>query len=324
MLAEEAQLNGADGIALDTAGDLYIAVNDSNRLYRLSPADGSLTRLADRSDRLSYPTQPAFDTNARSTTLHLTTGAFMNGVADIEAFDATGLPLPDDAAYGRRVSGERLPVGHAHRTAWRAGLSQVLAGRRFPSAALGRRVAPVDAGQVAGLLVLLGVVGVLTAIVGSGIEAGPVKFPSIPGSRQKPLALASALVAAGGVAWWAIQQQGDGIETAQSVATRAPPTAKLRLSLIPAASSIRVGNRVVIRAEVYNSLGQQLGRGQCQLDWSDSATNWSATTPCIATASEPSATKPGTHRFTARAQGLGGLLAQGSGTVEVTVHRKPR
>jgi len=33
------------------------------------------------------------------------------------------------------------------------------------------------------------VVGVLAAIVGSGIEAGPVKFPSIPGSRQKPLAL---------------------------------------------------------------------------------------------------------------------------------------
>jgi hypothetical protein len=59
------------------------------------------------------------------------------------------------------------------------------------------RVIRVDAGQVAGLLVLLGVVGVLAAIAGSGIEAGPVKFPSIPGSRQKPLALASVVVIAG-------------------------------------------------------------------------------------------------------------------------------
>lgn len=102
--------------------------------------------------------------------------------------------------------------------------------------------------------------------------------------------------------------------------TGAPPTARLRLSLIPAASSVRVGDRVSIHAEVYNSLGQQLGRGQCQLDWSDSATSWSAITPCIATVSEPSALKPGTHRVTARAQGLSGLLAQGSGTVEITVH----
>ena len=45
----------------------------------------------------------------------------------------------------------------------------------------------MSASDVAGLLVLLGVVGVLAAIVGSGVEAGPVKFPSIPGARQKPL-----------------------------------------------------------------------------------------------------------------------------------------
>jgi hypothetical protein len=59
----------------------------------------------------------------------------------------------------------------------------------------------VEAGQVAGLLVLLAVVGVLTAIVGSGVEPGPVKLPAIPGSRQKPLALVSVLVVAGGIAW---------------------------------------------------------------------------------------------------------------------------
>ena len=52
----------------------------------------TIRKLADRSDGLSYPTQPAFD----STTLYLTNGAFANGVADLEAFDvgATGLALP--------------------------------------------------------------------------------------------------------------------------------------------------------------------------------------------------------------------------------------
>ena len=64
----------------------------------------------------------------------------------------------------------------------------------------------MDAGQVAGLLVLLGVVGVLAAIVGSGVEAGPVKFPSIPSSRQKLLAVTSIAVIVGGVVWWIVQQ----------------------------------------------------------------------------------------------------------------------
>ena len=177
----------------------------------------------------------------------------------------------------------------------------------------------MDAGQVAGLLVLLGVVGVLTAIVGSGIEAGPVKFPSIPGSRQKPLALVSVLVVAGGISWWVVQRQDGGNAGTATLTSRTPPTGRLRVSLIPAASSVRVGDRLSIRAEVYDSRGQQLGSGQCQLDWSDSASNWTAATPCVATAIERSATGPGVHRVTARAQGLGGLLAQGSGSVEVTV-----
>ena len=179
----------------------------------------------------------------------------------------------------------------------------------------------MDAGQVAGLLVLLGVVGVLTAIVGSGIEAGPVKFPAIPGSRQGPLAVASLLVVAGGLGWWVVQQRSTGSEGRAS-ATTAPGiarTSNLRISLIPVASSIRVGDRLAIRAEVYDSRGQQLGRGQCQLDWSDSVTKWNETTPCVATVSELSVTKPGVHRVTARAEGLGGFVARGSGAVDVIV-----
>lgn len=177
----------------------------------------------------------------------------------------------------------------------------------------------MDAGQVAGLLVLLGVVGVLAAIVGSGVEAGPVKFPSIPGSRQKPLAVASLVVIAGGVVWWAVQQQTGAHTAGATTAAGSAATGKLRVSLIPAASSIRVGDRLSVQAEVYNSLGQQLGRGQCRLSWRDAATDWNATTPCIATVSEPSLTKPGPHRVVARAEGLGGLLAQGTGSVDITV-----
>jgi sugar lactone lactonase YvrE len=95
VVTEQQQLRSADGICFDTAGKLYVAVNDTNRLVRVDVSNGSLTSLADRSDGLSYPTQPAFDTSPESTTLDLTNGAFSNGVADIEAFNvgATGLPL---------------------------------------------------------------------------------------------------------------------------------------------------------------------------------------------------------------------------------------
>jgi sugar lactone lactonase YvrE len=69
VVTEEQQLRSADGLAFDSAGRLYIAVNDTNRLYRASLPDAALTTLADRSDGLSYPTQPAFDTTAGSRTL---------------------------------------------------------------------------------------------------------------------------------------------------------------------------------------------------------------------------------------------------------------
>jgi hypothetical protein len=179
----------------------------------------------------------------------------------------------------------------------------------------------VDAGQVAALLVLFGVVGVLAAIVGSGIEAGPVKFPSIPGPRQKLLAVASIGVIAGGVVWWALQQRSGDEHATTSSATGAneTPSETLRVSLIPRASRIRVGDRLSIQAEVYNSLGQQLGRGQCRLSWRDAVTSWSATTTCVTTVSEPGIATPGTHHVVARAEGLGGLLAHGEGSVDVTV-----
>lgn len=168
----------------------------------------------------------------------------------------------------------------------------------------------MDAGQVAGLLVLLGVVGVLAAIVGSGIEAGPVKFPSIPGSRQKPLAVASVLVVAGGISWWVAQQTTGGRNAATT--TTPPPTKKLNISLIPTSNDVHVGDDLKIKAEVSDSNGQQLGTGQCELDWRDSKTTWAQTTTCEGPGIERSITKAGVHTITVTARGLGGLLAHGT------------
>src|ERR1051326_3739160 len=180
----------------------------------------------------------------------------------------------------------------------------------------------MNAGQVAGLLILLGVVGVLAAIVGSGIEAGPVKFPSIPGSRQKPLALASALVIVGGATWLALQHRsGSGNTSPTTTASTGPePSSKLRVTLIPDHSDVQVGHMISVSAEVYDSLGQELGRGECRLSWTDALSKWSATTQCIARVTEPSVSQPGVHRIVATAEGRGGLLASGAGTVDVTVH----
>ena len=168
----------------------------------------------------------------------------------------------------------------------------------------------MDAGQVAGLLVLLGVVGVLAAIVGSGIEAGPVKFPSIPGSRQKPLAVASVLVVAGGISWWVVQQTTGGRNA--TTTTTPPPTEKLTISLIPSSNDVRVGDDLKIAAEVSNSNGQQLGTGQCELDWRDSKTTWAPVTTCEGPGIERSITEAGVHDITVTARGLGGLRAYGS------------
>jgi hypothetical protein len=176
----------------------------------------------------------------------------------------------------------------------------------------------VDAGQVAGLLVLLGVVGVLAAIVGSGIEAGPVKFPSIPGSRQKPLAVASVLVVAGGISWWVVQQTTGG---RSATTTTPPPTEKLNISLIPTSNDVHVGDDLKIMAEVSDSNGQQLGTGQCELDWRDSKTTWTRSTTCEGPGIERSITRAGVHDITVTARGLGGLRAHGSRTLPVTLSR---
>jgi hypothetical protein len=179
----------------------------------------------------------------------------------------------------------------------------------------------MSAGQVAGLLVLLGVVGVLAAIVGSGLEAGPVKFPSIPRSRQKPLAVASAVVILGGGLWWFVQQQsGTKTQTPSNAGqTGPPPTGKLTVDLIPSNSHIHIGDPLSVSSQVSDSLGQQLGTGQCILRWTDAASHWTDTTECDKRITESHVYKAGVHRISAQADGMSGLHAKGGSSVDVTV-----
>lgn len=119
------------------------------------------------------------------------------------------------------------------------------------------------------------------------------------------------------------QQSGSGTRT-PSIAghTGAVANGKLRVVLLPARNNVRVGDALSVSAEVYDSLGDQLGTGQCVLIWSDRAvSDWKPTTQCIATASERSVSKAGVHRIIADADGRGGILATGRGSAAVTVGR---
>lgn len=53
-------LRGADGIALDKSGDLYVVANFSSTVLQLDLSDGSATTLADADDGLVFPSTLAF------------------------------------------------------------------------------------------------------------------------------------------------------------------------------------------------------------------------------------------------------------------------
>jgi sugar lactone lactonase YvrE len=62
VLAEDPQLYGSDGTAVDVFGRTYVAVNTQNVLLRLAP-DGSITTLASATDGLDNPASLAFGTS---------------------------------------------------------------------------------------------------------------------------------------------------------------------------------------------------------------------------------------------------------------------
>ena len=177
----------------------------------------------------------------------------------------------------------------------------------------------MDAAQVAGLLVLIGVVGVLAAVVGSGIKAGPVTFPSIPRSRQKLLALTSAAVAAGGIAW----SVAGGDAGANKAGASAPsgPTSGLRIFLIPGNAHARVGDDIVVTSNVADR-DAGLGPAQCVMSWRDAVGRRVVredTTQCNGTFTEPNVSKAGVHRIAVSAEGLAGAVGNGTRSVNVFV-----
>jgi|SRR5579859_1223796 len=124
--------------------------------------------------------------------------------------------------------------------------------------------------------------------------------------------LVVVVLAASSVLAWRLSASGGGGPTAGRT---------LRVVLIPSTSNLRVGEAISVQSEVYNSLGQQLGTGQCELKWSDAASGWSATTGCDATVSEPTVSSAGVHLIVAEADERGGRFATGRESVQVTVRR---
>ena len=59
VYAESAQLVGADGLAFDVHGNLYVSANAQNKLVRLSPG-GAIQTLATATDGLDFPAGIAF------------------------------------------------------------------------------------------------------------------------------------------------------------------------------------------------------------------------------------------------------------------------
>jgi hypothetical protein len=148
------------------------------------------------------------------------------------------------------------------------------------------------------------------SLVGS-LRGEPVVPP--PHRRRWLLGVVVAVVlAASAVLAWRLSASGG----------RGPVADKtLRVVLFPSSSNLRVGQAISVRSEVYNSLGQQLGTGQCELKWSDTLSGWNATTGCDATVSEPAVSSPGVHFIVAEADETGGNFATGRRSVQVTVRR---
>ncbi|HFE44638.1 MAG TPA: hypothetical protein ENJ18_03970 [Nannocystis exedens] len=99
VLAEEPILEGADGIALDVFGNVYVTVNADNLLLRVSSYNGDIDILADEDDGLDFPTAVAFGRGFDRMSLYITNFAFYSGDTGNPALLKTyvgspGLPLP--------------------------------------------------------------------------------------------------------------------------------------------------------------------------------------------------------------------------------------
>jgi sugar lactone lactonase YvrE len=98
-LVHDAGIVGADGIEFDVRGNLYVAVNEQDKLVRIGPSGGMET-LATRSDGLDFPATPTFgQSRPHRTDLFLTNFAF----------DLDKHPNPALLELDVGVAGKRLP-----------------------------------------------------------------------------------------------------------------------------------------------------------------------------------------------------------------------
>lgn len=99
VFVEGEKIFGADGIAFDVRGNLYVAVNEQDRLVRIGRAGGIRT-LATRADGLDFPATPAFG-EARPHRTDLYVANF--------ALDLDRDPNPALLVLDVGIAGKRLP-----------------------------------------------------------------------------------------------------------------------------------------------------------------------------------------------------------------------
>jgi sugar lactone lactonase YvrE len=99
VLLHDDAIVGADGIAFDVRGNLYVALNEKNELVRIGPS-GGVRVLATAADGLDFPATPAFgESPGQRTTLFLTNFAF----------GTTTNPNPALLSLNVGIRGKRLP-----------------------------------------------------------------------------------------------------------------------------------------------------------------------------------------------------------------------
>ncbi len=98
LLAEDDAIVGADGIAFDVRGNLYVAVNEQDKLVRMGPSGGMQT-LATRADGLDFPATPIFgERPPHRTDLYLT-----NFALDLDRHPNPALLVLDVGVAGKRL-----------------------------------------------------------------------------------------------------------------------------------------------------------------------------------------------------------------------------
>ena len=98
VLTEDDAIVGADGISFDVRGNLYVAVNEQDKLVRMGPSGGMQT-LATRADGLDFPATPIFgERPPHRTDLYLT-----NFALDLDRHPNPALLVLDVGVAGKRL-----------------------------------------------------------------------------------------------------------------------------------------------------------------------------------------------------------------------------